>query len=53
MMTIQSLQLLSDGLNILWKDPEINIDWGLDGADPLLSKKDEGGALINYSDLFD
>jgi dTDP-4-dehydrorhamnose 3,5-epimerase len=38
---------------IYWNDPEINIDWGLDGAVPLLSKKDEDGALINYSDLFD
>lgn len=35
----------SDG-NVRWNDPELAIDWGLNGAQPLLSDKDAAAPLL-------
>ncbi|WOI58382.1 dTDP-4-dehydrorhamnose 3,5-epimerase [Palleronia sp. LCG004] len=32
---------------VAWNDPEIDIDWGLDGADPILSDKDAKAPLLS------
>jgi len=29
-----------DEKGVAWNDPDINLDWGLDGATPLLSPRD-------------
>ncbi|VVP98744.1 dTDP-4-dehydrorhamnose 3,5-epimerase [Pseudomonas fluorescens] len=34
-----------------WDDPDLNIDWQLDGA-PLLSAKDQGASLFKDADVF-
>lgn len=31
---------------LLWNDPELGIDWQLDGAEPLLSKRDRGHSVL-------
>ena len=36
---------------ILWNDPQIGIDWPLDG-EPLLSNKDRLGSLLANADVF-
>ena len=36
---------------LLWNDPELAIDWKLDGA-PQLSAKDQNGKLLKDADLF-
>jgi dTDP-4-dehydrorhamnose 3,5-epimerase len=39
---------------ILWKDPELKIDWPLlDGEAPILSEKDRQGKLLYEAELFD
>lgn len=39
---------------LLWNDPEIGIDWPiLPGVEPILSAKDQQGALLTDADLFD
>ena len=38
---------------ILWNDPELNINWSLNGIRPILSSKDRNGVLISSADLFD
>ena len=37
---------------ILWSDPDLGIDWPLNGGSPLLSDKDRQGALLDDADLF-
>ena len=37
---------------ILWNDPEIGIDWPLEGAEPVLSKKDQLGNPLRDADVF-
>ncbi len=38
---------------ISWCDPELAIDWQLNGATPLLSGKDTQGKLLRDAELFD
>ena len=38
--------------SILWNDPDIGIDWPLDDASPILSKKDEAGQLLKSAEVF-
>ena len=37
---------------ILWNDPAIGIDWGLD-AEPLLSGRDRAGVTLAHAEVFD
>jgi dTDP-4-dehydrorhamnose 3,5-epimerase len=36
---------------IAWDDPDIGIEWPLEG-DPLLSEKDRQGKLLNVAEVF-
>lgn len=38
---------------IIWNDPEIAIDWPLNGIEPILSQKDLKGARLKEADLFE
>ena len=39
---------------LLWNDPEIRVDWPIfQGEEPILSIKDQNGALFADADLFD
>lgn len=38
--------------SILWNDPDIGIDWPLDGGTPILSAKDEAGQLLKSAEIF-
>jgi len=38
---------------LLWNDPQLGINWPLNGLDPLLSTKDMMGKTIKEADLFD
>lgn len=38
---------------IVWNDPELNIQWPLDGMEPALSGKDAQGVLLKEAELFD
>ncbi|HAC62508.1 MAG TPA: dTDP-4-dehydrorhamnose 3,5-epimerase [Cyanothece sp. UBA12306] len=38
--------------SILWNDPDIGIDWQLEG-EPILSKKDQAGTLLKDAEVFD
>jgi dTDP-4-dehydrorhamnose 3,5-epimerase len=37
---------------IIWNDPELAIDWQLQGATPLLSGKDQAGKLLREAETF-
>ena len=37
---------------ILWNDPDLAIDWPLEGAEPVLSQKDQAGARLRTADIF-
>lgn len=38
---------------LLWNDPEIGIEWGLDGAEPILSGKDaQAGFISDFTSPF-
>jgi dTDP-4-dehydrorhamnose 3,5-epimerase len=37
---------------IIWNDPTIDIEWPLDGVEPILSRKDAQGARLEQADLF-
>lgn len=39
--------------SILWNDPDIGIDWPLNGAAPILSDKDRAGMPLVQSEVFD
>jgi dTDP-4-dehydrorhamnose 3,5-epimerase len=39
--------------SLRWDDPEIGIDWPLDGADPIVSPKDQAAPSLVDADLFD
>ncbi len=38
--------------SIIWNDPDIGINWPLDGIEVKLSKKDEAGKILKNADLF-
>jgi dTDP-4-dehydrorhamnose 3,5-epimerase len=38
--------------SILWNDPDIGIDWPLDGGTPILSAKDEAGQRLKSAEVF-
>ena len=38
--------------SILWNDPELAIDWHLNGNAPVLSKKDQEGVLFKQAECF-
>lgn len=38
---------------IAWDDPDLAIEWGLDGRAPVLSAKDAAGARLGDAELFD
>jgi dTDP-4-dehydrorhamnose 3,5-epimerase len=37
---------------ILWNDPDIGIDWPLEGVEPVLSEKDQNGKPLKKADVF-
>lgn len=37
---------------LLWNDPVLNIDWGTDSINPILSEKDKAGKQFNQTPLF-
>jgi dTDP-4-dehydrorhamnose 3,5-epimerase len=37
---------------IAWNDPQIDIEWPLDGGDPLLSQKDKAGCFLADAEVF-
>jgi len=39
--------------SIRWNDPELNINWNLEGINPVLSDKDSSGSLFNRAELFE
>ncbi len=39
--------------SILWNDPDIGIEWPLNGLTPTLSKKDEAGNPFKTADIFE
>lgn len=41
----------SDEFGVAWNDPELNIDWGLDPADAVLSGRDASNPLLKDIDL--
>lgn len=38
---------------IVWNDPDLSIDWPLDGEEPVLSGKDRQGKAFRDADLFE
>jgi dTDP-4-dehydrorhamnose 3,5-epimerase len=38
--------------SIVWNDPDLAIDWQLNGATPLLSAKDQAGKLLREAETF-
>ncbi|MBD1938836.1 dTDP-4-dehydrorhamnose 3,5-epimerase [Microcoleus sp. FACHB-68] len=38
---------------ILWNDPDIGIDWPLNGASPILSAKDQAGKPFKAAEVFE
>lgn len=39
--------------SILWNDPQIGIDWPLEGTEPLLSDKDRNAVPLALADVYD
>lgn len=39
--------------SILWNDPEIGVEWALNGIDPILSQKDVAGKPLADAEIFD
>jgi len=42
----------ADERTLAWNDPDLNIEWGLDGATPIVSQKDQHGAAFRDADSF-
>jgi dTDP-4-dehydrorhamnose 3,5-epimerase len=42
----------SDERTISWNDPDLNIDWELDGVTPIVSQKDRQGAAFREAESF-
>lgn len=42
----------TDEVVVLWSDPLINIDWPLQGLNPIISAKDAGGTLFSLAPKF-
>jgi dTDP-4-dehydrorhamnose 3,5-epimerase len=38
--------------SILWNDPDIAIDWQIDGLEPTLSAKDKAGKLLSDAEVY-
>ena len=38
---------------IVWNDPEINIQWPIQGESPILSSKDEAGSLFSAAEVYE
>lgn len=38
--------------SIVWNDPDLAINWPLEGAQPILSTKDQNGALFKNAEVF-
>lgn len=38
--------------SLLWNDPDVGIEWPLNGITPILSVKDQEGQLLKTADLF-
>ena len=38
--------------SLLWNDPDVGIEWPLNGITPILSAKDQEGQLLKTADLF-
>jgi dTDP-4-dehydrorhamnose 3,5-epimerase len=38
--------------SILWNDPDLGIEWPLDGITPILSAKDQDGKTLKTADVF-
>ncbi|WP_445251327.1 hypothetical protein [Microcoleus sp. herbarium5] len=36
----------------MWNDPDLAIDWPLDGAQPILSAKDQAGQTLKRAQVF-
>ncbi|NEP46459.1 MAG: dTDP-4-dehydrorhamnose 3,5-epimerase [Okeania sp. SIO2H7] len=39
--------------SIIWNDPEIGIEWPIEGITPILSKKDEAGTTLKAAEIFE
>ncbi len=39
--------------SLLWNDPQVGVDWPLDGIEPLLSAKDAAGVPLAESEVFE
>jgi dTDP-4-dehydrorhamnose 3,5-epimerase len=42
----------SDERTISWNDPDLNIDWELDGLTPIVSQKDRQGSAFREAETF-
>jgi dTDP-4-dehydrorhamnose 3,5-epimerase len=38
---------------ILWNDPELRIQWPLEGGKPIMSSKDEAGSLLSAAEVYE
>ena len=38
--------------SIIWNDPDIGIQWPIEGITPVLSKKDEAGQILKTAEIF-
>lgn len=45
-------RVAGDEYGIRWNDPDINIDWGLNGVEPIMSDKDANATLLKDAKLF-
>jgi len=39
--------------SLLWNDPDVGVDWPLDGIEPQLSEKDRNGTLLKTAEIFE
>jgi dTDP-4-dehydrorhamnose 3,5-epimerase len=38
--------------SLIWNDPDIGIQWPIEGITPILSKKDEAGQTLKTAEIF-